>query len=172
MIATHNSFDYSAFIFTRLTSLIAEGDDAHPQLGKGVPGFWAYSWRGFVDKTDGNYWVIFALPTLLREDEPYYAMGNGSFWKRASYAVSRVAITPDYHGNNTINASELLGRGIAEGISPTYRPSPGPYCRGHRASMAMRAFVTQRRMPFANSGPISPSMSSIGMHNSAHDCHL
>jgi hypothetical protein len=122
MIATHNSFDYSAFVFTGLTSLIAEGDDAHPQLGKGVPGFWAYSWRGFVDKTDGNYWVIFALPTLLHEDERYYAMGNGSFWKRASYAVSRVAITPDYHGHNTINASELLGRGIAQGISTTYYP--------------------------------------------------
>jgi hypothetical protein len=35
MVATHNSFDYSAFVFTGLTSLIAEGDDAHPQLGKG-----------------------------------------------------------------------------------------------------------------------------------------
>jgi hypothetical protein len=84
MIATHNSFDDSAFVFTGLTSLIAEGDDAHPQLGNGVPGFWAYSWRGFVDKTDGNYWVIFALPTLFHEDERYYAMGTGSFWKRAS----------------------------------------------------------------------------------------
>jgi len=122
MIATHNSFDYSAFVFTGLTSLIAEGDDAHPQLGKGVPGFWAYSWRGFLDKTDGNYWVIFALPTLFHEDERYYAMGTGSIWKRASYAVSRVAITPDYHGHNTINASELLGRGIAQGISTTYYP--------------------------------------------------
>jgi hypothetical protein len=130
MIATHNSFDYSAFVFTGLTSLIAEGDDAHPQLGKGVPGFWAYSWRGFVDKTDGNYWVIFALPTLFHEDERYYAMGNGSFWKRASYAVSRVAITPDYHGHNTINASELLGRGIAQGISTTYYPRQ--YRGGHR----------------------------------------
>jgi hypothetical protein len=122
MIATHNSFDYSAFVFTGLTSLIAEGDSAHPQLGKGVPGFWAYSWRGFVDKTDGNYWVIFALPTLFHEDERYYAMGKGSFWKRGWYAASRVAVTPDYHGHNTINASELLGRGIAQGISTTYYP--------------------------------------------------
>jgi hypothetical protein len=121
-IATHNSFDYSAFVFTGLTSLIAEGDDAHPQLGKGVLGLWAYSWRGFLDKTDGNYWVIFALPTLFHEDERYYALGTGSIWKRASYAVSRVAITPDYHGHNTINASELLGRGIAQGISTTYYP--------------------------------------------------
>jgi hypothetical protein len=123
MIATRNSFDYSAFVFTGLTSLIAEGEDSHPELGKGVPGFWAYSWRGFLDKTDGNYWVVFALPTVFHEDERYYALGKGSILKRAVYAATRVAITPDYNGHNTINASELLGRGIAQGISTTYYPS-------------------------------------------------
>lgn len=122
-IATRQSFDYSAFVFVGLTSLIAEGNDSHPKLGKGVPGFWAYSWRGYVDKTDGNYWVVAILPTILHEDERYYAMGKGSIPKRAFYAVSRVAITPDYHGHNTINASELLGRGIAQGIATTYYPS-------------------------------------------------
>jgi hypothetical protein len=122
-IATQNSFDYSAFIFTGLTSAIAEGEDSHPQLGKGVPGFWAYSWRGFVDKTDGNYWVIFALPTVFHQDERYYSLGHGSILKRAVYSTSRVLITPDYHGHNSFNASELLGRGIAEGISTTYYPS-------------------------------------------------
>ena len=122
-IATQNSFDYSSFVFTGLTSLIAEGNDSHPQLGKGVPGFWAYSWRGFLDKTDGNYWVIFALPTVFHEDERYYALGTGSIWKRTLYSTSRVLITPDYHGHNTINASELLGRGIAQAISITYYPS-------------------------------------------------
>jgi len=122
-IATRNSFDYSAFVFTGLTSLIAEGQNSHPQLGKGVPGFWAYSWRGFVDKTDGNYWVIFALPAAFHEDERYFALGRGSIWKRAVYASSRVAITRNYQGQNTINASELLGRGIAQGISTAYYPS-------------------------------------------------
>jgi len=122
-IATENSFDYSSFVFVGLTSMIAEGEDDHKQLGKGVPGFWGYSWRGFVDKTDGNYWVIFALPTVLHEDERYYARGTGKVWKRALYASSRVLITPDYSGHNTINGAELLGRGIAQGISTTYYPS-------------------------------------------------
>ena len=122
-IATQNSFDYSSFMFVGLTSMIAEGEDAHPTLGKGVPGFWAYSWRGFLDKADGNYWVIFALPTVFHEDERYYALGQGSIWKRALYSSSRVLITPDYHGHDTFNASELLGRGIAQGISLSYYPS-------------------------------------------------
>jgi hypothetical protein len=122
-IATQNSFDYSSFIFVGLTSLIAEGNDSHQQLGKGVGGFWAYYWRGFVDKTDGNYWVIFALPTVFHEDERYYTKGTGSILSRAVYSTSRVFIARNYQGHNTINGSELLGRGIAQGISISYYPS-------------------------------------------------
>lgn len=122
-IATQNSFDYSAFLFVGITSLMAEGSDAHPQLGKGIAGFGSYAWRGLLDKADGNYLVIFALPTVFHQDERYYAMGKGGIWKRAIYAASRILITPDYHGHNSFNASEVFGRGIAQGISATYYPS-------------------------------------------------
>ena len=122
-IATQNSFDYSSFIFVGITSLMAEGSDAHPKLGEGMAGFGRYAWRGWVDKTDGNYLVIFAMPTLFHEDTRFYAKGEGPIWKRGIYAASRVLITPDYHGHNTFNASEVLGRGIAQGISTAYYPS-------------------------------------------------
>ena len=121
-IATQNSFDYSSFIFIGITSLLAEGTDTHPQLGHGISGFGEYYWRGLLDKTTGNYMVIFALPTILHEDERYYAKGEGGFWKRGIYAASRVIITPDYHGHNTINASEILGRAMAQAVSISYYP--------------------------------------------------
>ncbi len=54
VIATHQAVDYSSFIFLGLTSLSAKGIDEHPVLGKGPSGLWAYTWRGFLDKTDGN----------------------------------------------------------------------------------------------------------------------
>ncbi len=123
VIATKNSFDYSSFLFVGITSMIAEGQNAHPQLGKGVPGFWGYSWRGFVDKTDGNYMVIFALPSILHEDGRYFAKGEGGIVKRAAYASSRVLITRTYSGSSTFNASEIFGRGAAQAISTTYYPS-------------------------------------------------
>ncbi len=123
VIATQNSFDYSSFFFVGITSLIAEGSDAHPALGKGVAGFGEYYWRGFVDKTDGNYLVIFALPTVFHQDERYFAMGHGGFLKRFAYSTSRVVITPNYQGHNSFNVSELLGRGIAQGVSLSYYPS-------------------------------------------------
>jgi len=123
IIATQNSFDYSSFIFVGITSMLAEGTNAHPALGKGVSGFGRYYWRGFLDKTDGNYLVIFALPSLLHEDERYYAKGKGEFFKRGIYAASRILITPDYHGHNTFNASEVFGRAMAQGVSISYYPS-------------------------------------------------
>jgi len=123
VIATQNSFDYSSFIFVGVTSALAEWTDAHPQLGEGMAGFGRYYWRGFVDKTDGNYLVIFALPTVFHQDERYYAMGKGGLWKRGFYAASRIAVTPNYEGHNGFNVSELLGRGISQGISLAYYPS-------------------------------------------------
>lgn len=123
VIATKNSFDYSSFLFVGITSMIAEGQNSHPQLGKGVPGFWGYSWRGFVDKTDGNYMVIFALPSILHEDGRYFAKGEGGIVKRAAYASSRILITRTYSGSSTFNASEIFGRGAAQAISTTYYPS-------------------------------------------------
>ena len=38
------------------------------------------------------------------------------------YAVSRVLITPDYHGHDVFNASEIFGRGISQGVSAFYYP--------------------------------------------------
>ena len=122
-IATKDSFDYSAVIFVGMTSLLAEGVGTHRALGKGLPGFGRYYWRGFVDRTNGNYLVDFALPTVLHQDTRYYAMGRGGFWKRSIYAATRILITPNYQGKNSLNTSELLGRAIAQGISASYYPA-------------------------------------------------
>jgi len=123
IIATKNSFDYSSVVFVAATSALAEWTDAHSQLGEGMVGYGRYYWRGFLDKADGNYMVIFALPTIFHQDERYYALGKGGVLKRFGYAISRVAVTPNYDGHASFNVSELLGRGIAQGISLSYYPS-------------------------------------------------
>lgn len=122
-IATRSTFNYSSFALTGFTSLFSEGIDSHPRLGKGVPGFGRYYWRGFVTKAGGNYWILFILPTAFHEDERYYTLGRGSILHRSLYAASRVLITPDSYGRNTINGAELLGRGIADGASMAYYPA-------------------------------------------------
>lgn len=122
-IATENTFDYSAFIFVGITSLLAEGTNTHPPLGKGVAGFGRYYWRGFLDKSGGNYMVDFVMPSFVHEDERYYAKGEGPLLNRALYAATRILITPNYQGHNTFNAAEILGRGVSQAVSLTYYPA-------------------------------------------------
>ncbi len=123
-VATHQSFDYSSFIFLGITSLSAEGINSHPVLGKGVDGFWAYTWRGFLDKTDGTYIGAWFLPSLLHEDTRYYAMGHErSVPIRILYIISRQAVTRTYGGRQTPNIAGLGGKVLTQIVSREYYPT-------------------------------------------------
>jgi hypothetical protein len=123
-VATHQAFDYSSFIFLGITSLSAEGINSHPVLGKGVDGFYAYTWRGFLDKTDGNYLGGWFLPSLLHEDTRYYAMGSGhSILYRSLYVMSRQVVTRTYSEHDTPNFAGLGGKVLAQVVSREYYPA-------------------------------------------------
>ena len=123
-VATHQATDYSTFIFLGLTSLFAEGTDAHPALGKGVNGFYAYTWRGLLDKTDGTYLSAWLLPSLLHEDTRYYALGNQHrVMTRVLYIVSRQGVARTYGGRQTPNIAGLGGKALTQVVSRAYYPS-------------------------------------------------
>jgi hypothetical protein len=124
IVATHQATDYSTFIFLGLTSLYAEGIDEHPALGKGPAGFYAYTWRGFLDKSDGTYLSAWLLPSLLHEDTRYYALGAGhSMLARSLYVIDRQAIARTYGGRPTPNIAGLGGKAITQYVSRYYYPS-------------------------------------------------
>lgn len=124
-ISTRQATDYSSFIFLGLTSLTAKATDEHPSLGKGPGGLWAYTWRGFVDKTDGTYISAWFLPSLLHEDTRFYALSNErSIPIRALYVISRQGVTRTYGGHNTPNIAGLGGKVLTQLVSRTYYP-PG-----------------------------------------------
>ena len=123
-VATHQAFDYSSFIFLFLTTVSAEGLNEHPVLGKGIDGFYAYGWRGFLDKTDGNYLGGWFLPSLLHEDTRYYPKGPGhSIAYRSFYVISRQVVTRTYSEHDTPNIAGLGGKVLAQLISRTYYPT-------------------------------------------------
>jgi hypothetical protein len=124
VIATHQAVDYSSFIFLGLTSLSAKGIDEHPVLGKGPSGLWAYTWRGFLDKTDGTYIGAWFLPSLLHEDTRYYAMGNErSIFIRELYVISRQGVTRTYGERQTPNIAGLGGKVLTQLVSRQYYPT-------------------------------------------------
>jgi len=123
IVATHQATDYSTFFFLGLTTLTAEGMNMHPVLGKGVDGFYAYGWRGFLDKTDGTYLSAWLLPSILHEDTRFYALGAGhSIPMRALYVISRQAVARTYGGRQTPNIAGLGGKVLTQVVSRTYYP--------------------------------------------------
>jgi hypothetical protein len=123
-IATRQSFDYSSFVFLGITSLSAEGINSHPVLGKGIDGFYAYVWRGFLDKTDGTYLGAWLLPSLLHEDTRYYALGNEHrIIARELYVVSRQGVARTYGGRQTPNIAGLGGKVLTQIVSRSYYPA-------------------------------------------------
>ncbi len=121
-VATAESLDYSSFVFTGALAGISMAEDSYPEFRQGAAGYGRYYWHMFVDKADGNYLTIFVIPTLTREDPRYYTMGHGGFLKRTAYAFTRVLITPTDSGSNTLNLSEIVGKGAASGIANFYYP--------------------------------------------------
>jgi hypothetical protein len=63
------------------------------------------------------------LPSILREDPRYFQSGQGGFWTRTGYAVSRIFVTRTDAGNNRFNTSEVVGAALSAGIS-TYSYHP------------------------------------------------
>ncbi len=123
-VATHQAWDYSSFIFLGLTSISAEGIDEHPVLGKGVDGFWSYTWRGFLDKTDGTYLSAWLMPSILHEDTRFYALGNThSIPIRELYVISRQGVARTYGGRQTPNIAGLGGKVLTQIVSRTYYPT-------------------------------------------------
>jgi hypothetical protein len=122
-VANHQALDYSTFVFLGLTSLTAEGMDAHPALGKGGGGFYAYTWRGFLDKSDNTYLSAWLLASTLHEDTRYYALGSPHrIVTRALYVISRQAVARTYDGHQTPNIAGLGGKVLTQVVSRSYYP--------------------------------------------------
>lgn len=122
-VATQQATDYSSFIFLGLTSLSAEGLDEHPALGHGASGFYAYTWRGFLDKTDNTYLSAWLLASSLHEDTRYYALGNEhGIPIRALYVISRQGVARTYGGRQTPNFAGLGGKVLTQVVSRQYYP--------------------------------------------------
>ncbi len=116
------SFDYSDFIFDAALAGIAQANNSEPQFHQGAAGFGRYYWHTLADQTDENFWVQAIIPSVTHEDSRYYTLGRGNILKRAVYAFDRTLITRADDGSPTFNISEVLGAGVASGISTAYYP--------------------------------------------------
>ncbi len=121
--ATEDSFDYSSLFLPAVLAGYSQLTNGTPEFHQGAAGYGRYFWHSFVDQTIENYSVEAIVPILTHQDNRYYTEGYGGFLKRSGYALSRVVVTRNDAGHETFNTSEVVGAGMAAGISNLYYPS-------------------------------------------------
>jgi hypothetical protein len=121
-LATEDSFDYSSFVWTGILSGQEFGLRNYPEFGHGMAGYGRYYWHTFVDGVSGTYFTEAIVPWVTREDPRYYTRGQGGFFFRTGYALSRVVVTKTDSGGTSFNWSEVVGNGFEAGLSNAYYP--------------------------------------------------
>ncbi len=155
-LANKQNYDYSSFGFLLISSALAYGQNSHPSLNTYHGGdsiFWAYLWRGFVDKTDSVYQGTFFFPALLHEDTRYYALGTGPAKKRLLHAVESVVVAHNYDQKPIFNLAGQAGRVGTQAVSTTYYP---PGSEGFGVLAEKYAYSNLRSMIYAVVREYSP----------------
>ncbi len=122
-IAGKSSFDYSSFLLAAVQAGFAQDSNSYPEFRQGAIGYFRYYWHTLADTADENFMVAGAFPAVFHQDARFYTLGHGSFLHRAGYASSRIFVTRNDHGDETVNLSEIVGAGAAAGVSSLYYPT-------------------------------------------------
>lgn len=116
-------FDPYEFITVGVLAGIRQAENAYPGFGQGAAGYGKRYGTAMADQVDGNFMVGAIFPTVLKTDPRYFQLGHGGFWRRFTYAFTRVFVARKDSGGHTVNLSEPLGNGVAIGISNFYYPA-------------------------------------------------
>lgn len=122
MLGTKDSVDYSSFVWTGLIAAQSMALKSYPELHQGLKGYGRYYWRAFADQASGSFFTESIVPALTHEDPRYYTRGDGGFFRRTAYALSRVVVTKSDSGERRINTSELAGNALEAGLANLYYP--------------------------------------------------
>jgi hypothetical protein len=146
VLATHDSLiDYSSFVWTGILAGQALALNSDPELGHGAAGYGRYYWRTFADGVSGTFFTEAIVPAITHEDPRYFTMGEGGFFHRTGYAISRTFVTKTDSGGTSFNWSEVVGNGLEAGLSNAYYP---PQERG--LTQTARNFGTQMESAVLN----------------------
>jgi hypothetical protein len=116
-VTARSSFDPAELVWYGALAGIAQAENDEPAYGQGAEGYAQRYAVRFADGTIENFMTRAVFPSLLREDPRYFQLGQGGFWHRTWYAVSRIFITRTDSGHNRFNFSEILGSASAGAIS-------------------------------------------------------
>jgi hypothetical protein len=103
-------------------ALIGQARNSDPTYGQGVKGYGKRYATVYADTGIGTLMTASVFPTVLHQDPRYFQLGTGGFKRRTLYALSRIFVTQGDNGSVEFNYSEIIGNGVAAGISNAYHP--------------------------------------------------
>jgi len=122
-VVVRSSFDYVQYPWYGFLAGISQAENSEPGYGQGAAGYGKRYGAALADGTLENFLTSAVFPSLLRQDPRFFQSGNGGFWHRTGYAMSRVIITRGDSGHSQANFSEIVGSALSAGIS-TYSYHP------------------------------------------------
>jgi hypothetical protein len=114
--------DYSSYTWAGILAEQAMLLNSDPELGHGVACYGRYYWRTFTDGVSGTFFTEAIVPAITQEDPRYYTMGQGGFFRRTGYAISRAFVTKTDSGGTSFNFSDVVGNALEAGLSTAYDP--------------------------------------------------
>jgi len=123
-LVAQGTFDPVELVFIGGEASVYQAFNTNPTFGQGFVGYAKRYGLAFTDNAIENFMTSAVFPSALRQDPRYYQMGKGRFLHRAAYAALRVFTIRGGSGKTQFNFSEILGAGVAAGISNAYHPGP------------------------------------------------
>jgi hypothetical protein len=122
-VVARGSFDYIQIPWYGFLAGVSQAENSEPGYAQGAVGYGKRFGASAADGTIENFFTGAILPSILHQDPRFYQSGQGGFWHRTGYSVSRIFVTRTDSGGHQFNYSEIVGSTISAGIS-TYSYHP------------------------------------------------
>ncbi|MEI9974010.1 MAG: hypothetical protein WDO73_19340 [Ignavibacteriota bacterium] len=133
------SFDPVEFAWYGLQAGISQWEGADKQYGQGLEGYAKRYGVRFADGTLENFFTRAIFASALHQDPRYFQMGEGRFFRRVTYSVSRIFVTRSDSGTSQFNFSEILARLLR----PAFQAIPITLRDSRDVSDALHIWATQ-----------------------------
>jgi len=121
-LASDDAFDRGTFVLAAAFAAKGQISNSNPSFGQGVKGYAHYFVTSYADWAIGDYMTEAVLPVLTHEDPRYFRKGQGSGFKRLTYAMGQIFWTHTDSGGHMFNFPEIGGNAAAVAISQAYYP--------------------------------------------------
>jgi hypothetical protein len=125
-LALHDLADPANFATIVGISAITIASNSHTAYGPGFAGFGKIAGVSLLEDATGQFFGVFAIPSLVHQDPRYFRMPHAPLHRRILYSISRTFVSRSDEGATIPNYATLLTYPITAEISNLYVPGIHP----------------------------------------------